>query len=148
MAGNIKRFKRGRGDSELITASEIACFAYCPEQWRLQYGLELLPANRAALDAGTRYHWWKAIAERIAGGLIGIGRVLIVIALVLLAAVAGMAMIPTGLIAVGAVLALLLGVVLILGGQGMRRRRGSGQGNITSHLSVAARTTCSLADDR
>ena len=34
---------------EMISAAEIACFAYCPEQCRLQYGLELLPANRAAL---------------------------------------------------------------------------------------------------
>ena len=40
----------------LVSAAEIAGFAYCPEQWRLEYGLELLPANRAALDAGTRHH--------------------------------------------------------------------------------------------
>jgi hypothetical protein len=69
--------------SELITASEIACFAYCREQWRLECGLELLPANQAALDAGTRHHWWKAIAERFAAKFIGIGRVLIVIAVLL-----------------------------------------------------------------
>jgi hypothetical protein len=68
----------------MITASEIACYAYCPEQWRLQYGLELLPANLAALDAGNRHHWWKVIAERIAGGAIGIGRALIVVAVLLL----------------------------------------------------------------
>jgi hypothetical protein len=68
----------------LVSAAEIACFAYCPEQWRLQYGLELLPANRAALDAGTRHHERKAAAEHVAGGSIGIGRALIVAALVLL----------------------------------------------------------------
>jgi hypothetical protein len=71
-------------NSELVTAAEIACFAYCPEQWRLQYGLELLPANRAALDAGTRHHERKAAAERVAVGSIGLGRALIVAALVLL----------------------------------------------------------------
>jgi hypothetical protein len=69
---------------EMVTASEIACFAYCPEQWRLEYGLELLPANRAALDAGKRHHWWKAIAERIAARFIAIGRVLIVAAVLAL----------------------------------------------------------------
>ena len=69
---------------EMVTASEIACWVYCPEQFRLQYGLGLEPANRAALDAGTRHHEQKAVVERVAGGSIGIGRVLIVVALVLL----------------------------------------------------------------
>jgi hypothetical protein len=32
--------RRRRGD-DFITAAELACFAYCPEQWRLEYGLEL-----------------------------------------------------------------------------------------------------------
>ena len=39
----------GRGEG-LVTATEIACFAYCPEQWRLQYGLGLPAENQAALD--------------------------------------------------------------------------------------------------
>jgi hypothetical protein len=30
---------RSRQTDDLITASEVASFAYCPEQWRLQYGL-------------------------------------------------------------------------------------------------------------
>jgi hypothetical protein len=72
----MRQAKWKQDGSGLISASEIACYAYCPEQYRLQYGLELLPANRAALDAGTRHHWWKAIAERIAGVAIGIGRAL------------------------------------------------------------------------
>jgi Ni/Fe-hydrogenase subunit HybB-like protein len=84
VGGKIKRAKRGRDDSELITASEIACFAYCPEQWRLEYGLELLPANQPALDAGTRHHASKAVAERVADGIIGLGRVLVVATLLLL----------------------------------------------------------------
>ena len=42
MGGTIKRLTRPRGAAELITASEIACFTYCPEHWRLEYGLELL----------------------------------------------------------------------------------------------------------
>ena len=70
--------------SNLITANEIACFAYCPEQWRLQYGLGLEPENRAALDAGTRYHARKAVAERVAGGSITLGRFLVALAAVVL----------------------------------------------------------------
>ena len=70
--------------SDLVTASEITCFAYCPEQWRLQYGLGLEAENQAALDAGTWHHERKAVAERVAGGSIGIGRTLVVVAFVLL----------------------------------------------------------------
>ncbi len=64
---------RRTGRFDLISAEEMACFAYCPEQWRLQHGLGLPPANRAALAAGTRHHERKAVAERIAGGSIGLG---------------------------------------------------------------------------
>jgi hypothetical protein len=69
---------------EMVTAAEIACWAYCPEQWRLQYGQGLPPANRAAMDAGTRHHERKAVAERIAGGSITLGRFLAVVAAVVL----------------------------------------------------------------
>jgi hypothetical protein len=75
--------RRQRPD-DLITAAEIACWAYCPEQWRLSYGLGLEPENRAALDAGTRHHAWKAVAERFAGALIRLGRLLVVLAAVAL----------------------------------------------------------------
>ena len=61
--------KQGGAAHGLISAQEIACLAYCPEQWRLQSGLGLLPANTVALEAGTRHHASKALAERIAGGL-------------------------------------------------------------------------------
>ncbi len=69
------RKARANDRDELISAAEVACYAYCPEQWRLEYGLELPPANRAALDAGTRHHAGKALAERIATvlGMVGIG---------------------------------------------------------------------------
>ena len=66
---------------ELIDASEIACFAYCPEQWRLQYGLGLTSQNQAALQAGTRHHARKAVAERLAGSLVAVGRLVAVIAI-------------------------------------------------------------------
>jgi hypothetical protein len=44
----------------------------------------LKPTNRAALDAGNQHHARKAVAERIAGWLVTFGRVLIVVALLLI----------------------------------------------------------------
>lgn len=78
------RSKRRESGPELITAAEIACWAYCPEQWRLQYGLWLEPENQAALAAGDRHHARKAVAERIAGGSITLGRFLIALAALVL----------------------------------------------------------------
>ena len=69
-----------RRDSRMVTATELACFEYFKEQWRLQYALGLEPGNRAALDAGTRHHEGKAVAESIAGGSISVGRLLIAVA--------------------------------------------------------------------
>jgi hypothetical protein len=73
-----------RHSSDLITAQEIACWAYCPEQWRLQYGQRLPPANQAAMDAGTRHHEQKAVVEQVAGGSIALGRLLAILAVVVL----------------------------------------------------------------
>ncbi len=70
--------------AELVTATEIAALVYCPEQWRLANGLGLKPTNNAALDAGTRHHAKKALAERIAGGLIAIGRWVVLLAILAL----------------------------------------------------------------
>jgi hypothetical protein len=62
----MKRPDKEKRSAELITAAEIACFAYCPEQWRLEYGLGLKPSNGAALDAGEQDHARKAVAARVA----------------------------------------------------------------------------------
>ncbi len=66
------RGRGGRGDG-LVTASEVACFVYCPEQWRLHYGLGLPAENQPALDAGTRHHDAQAAAERRAAWTIRLG---------------------------------------------------------------------------
>jgi hypothetical protein len=71
--------------SDLVTAEEVACFAYCPEQWRLQHRLGFHSANQEALNAGVRHHTRKAVAERLAVGSMMLGRVLVVIALLVLA---------------------------------------------------------------
>jgi len=81
----MKRWYRRRGGrpEDLVTASEIACYAYCPEQWRLEYGLGLLAENQATLDAGTRHHARKAAAERLADWSIRLGLAIIVAVLLL-----------------------------------------------------------------
>jgi hypothetical protein len=50
----------------------------------LQYGLGLEPENRAALDAGTRHHARKAAVERVAGGSLALGRLLVAVAVLVL----------------------------------------------------------------
>ena len=39
--------RKPKQPTDLISAQEIACFAYCPEQWRLQYGLGQFEQIRA-----------------------------------------------------------------------------------------------------
>lgn len=62
-----------QASAKMVSAQEVACFAYCPEQWRLQYGEGLLPTNGAARSAGTRHHARIAAAERVASALIVAG---------------------------------------------------------------------------
>ena len=81
----MRKNKRDHSPNDLISASEIASFVYCPEQFRLEHGLGLEPENRQVLDAGTRHHARKAVAERVAGGAIGLGKTLLLVAAVLLA---------------------------------------------------------------
>jgi len=52
--------------------------------WRLEYGLGLEAENREAMEAGERHHARKAVAERVAGGFVGIGRLVVVLAVLAL----------------------------------------------------------------
>jgi hypothetical protein len=74
-----------RRAAEVISAEEIACYAYCPEQWRLQHGLGLTPVNQEILNAGVRHHTRKAVAERVAGASMLLGQFLVIIAILALA---------------------------------------------------------------
>jgi hypothetical protein len=73
-----------RGPDDLITAGEVACIVYCPEQWRLQFGQGLPAENQAALDAGTRHHAGKAAVERVASRSVLLGQAILLAALLLL----------------------------------------------------------------
>ena len=118
-------------EHDLVTASEIAAFVYCREQWRLEHGLGLEPGG---FGRGYAASWQEgrrgADSRRLdhAGAVSGHsgGRGAPPAALVVVMSL------PTGWIAGGAVAALLLGLVMVLGGQGMRRRRGLGGGKSVS----------------
>ena len=69
---------------EMISAQEIACYAYCPEQWRLQYGEGLPPGFGAVLAAGTRHHDRNTVIERASSLSIASRRIVILAAAVLL----------------------------------------------------------------
>ena len=69
----------------ILSASEVASWAYCPEAWRLEYGLKLTPGNARERASGERYHVVKAHAERAASGSIALGRVLLALAALLAA---------------------------------------------------------------
>ncbi len=65
------RFYGKRSGPEIISAQEIACFVYCPEAWRLQHGLGLKAANRAALNPGVGvgqegYHFFGPVGTTAA----------------------------------------------------------------------------------
>lgn len=75
-----------RHENDLVSASEIAEWAWCPESWRLKsFGHESI--NRAALEKGEREHERKASFEVVSRSAISLGWSLLVAA-VLLALVA------------------------------------------------------------
>jgi hypothetical protein len=69
--------------SDAISASEIASFAYCPEQWRLQYGLGHASENVAFLKQGEGLHAKTASVEVSSRGVFRLSWVLILLASVL-----------------------------------------------------------------
>jgi hypothetical protein len=74
------------GGPEMVSASEIGEFVYCAEAWRLARALGVPAGNQAALDAGARKHRQMAMRERVAGGAIGLGRTLVIAAVLVLLA--------------------------------------------------------------
>jgi hypothetical protein len=80
----MRRRNGGTRDADMVSAAEIGDFVFCKEAWRLRHGLGLEPGNQAALDAGDQHHARKAVAERVAGGAIGLGWWLVVLAVLAL----------------------------------------------------------------
>lgn len=69
---------------DVVSASEIASWAWCPESWRLNsVGHE--PENRAAIERGERFHVEKAAFEGRSRTVISFGWWLLALALILAA---------------------------------------------------------------
>ena len=69
---------------DVVSATEIASFVYCPEQWRLQHGLGNESENVASLSRGEAFHAKNASVEMRTRRASWIGLVLVALALVVL----------------------------------------------------------------
>jgi hypothetical protein len=67
---------------DIVSASEIGSWVYCPEAWRLQ-ALGAEPENWDALEAGERRHAETAAFEVQSGAALTLGRWLIAAAVLL-----------------------------------------------------------------
>ena len=68
----------------IVSASEIASFVYCPEQWRLQHGLGNESENVAGIDRGEALHVGTARLEVGTRKASRLGVLLVVLAAILL----------------------------------------------------------------
>ena len=70
-------------DSEMVSASEIASYCFCPEAWRLGSAIGLRPNNERVLARGEESHakiavveqttqaaWWVGVALLVLGALL------------------------------------------------------------------------------
>lgn len=73
---------RMNGKDDVVSASEIAAWAWCPESWRLA-ALGHEPGNKAALARGERHHERKAAFEERSRSAISLGWWLLAAALLL-----------------------------------------------------------------
>ena len=71
-------------DPDIVTASEIASWAWCPESWRLS-SLGHEPENRAAMKRGEERHALTALFVRWSALAIKVGIWLLVAALLVAA---------------------------------------------------------------
>jgi hypothetical protein len=62
--------------SEIVSASEIASWAWCPESWRLN-SLGVEPTNLAQIERGERHHAAKAAFEERSRSAISLGWLLL-----------------------------------------------------------------------
>jgi hypothetical protein len=78
------KIMRNYEDPDLVSASEIASYAFCPEAWRLGSGLDLRPNNEQELSRGERIHEKTAVLERRSQSALRLAFVLLVIGLLIL----------------------------------------------------------------
>lgn len=68
--------------TDVVSATEIASWAWCPESWRLQ-ALGREPENKAELARGRTFHTRTARAEVTSRRAVRLARWLLVLALLL-----------------------------------------------------------------
>lgn len=78
-----------RRDEDVVSATEIAQWAWCPESWRLEL-LGHRPGNERALRRGekrhsslARFEGWSAVATKLGLWLLVLALLLVALALVL-----------------------------------------------------------------
>ena len=70
--------------SGVVSATEVASYVYCPEQWRLEHGLGNASTNTASLARGAAQHRKIAAVEVWSRHALRLGLVLVVLAAILL----------------------------------------------------------------
>ena len=70
-------------NSGVVSATEVAAYVYCPEQWRLQHGLGHLSTNTASLAHGAALHRKTAAVEVWSRRALRLAFVLVVLAALL-----------------------------------------------------------------
>lgn len=80
------RGSKFRQDDDVVSASEIAQWAWCPEAWRLE-ALGHEPGNRQAIQKGETFHARTASFETGSRATISVGWWLLAAGLLLLLAV-------------------------------------------------------------
>ena len=73
-----------RHPDDVVSASEIASWTWCPEAWRLGQGLGLRPGHEERLEEGERIHARTATVERHSGAALRVGLVLLALGVVAL----------------------------------------------------------------
>ena len=70
--------------SGVVSATEVASYVYCPEQWRLEHGLGQSSTNKASLARGAALHKKTAAVEVRSRHALRLAFVLVVLAAILL----------------------------------------------------------------
>jgi hypothetical protein len=70
--------------SGVVSATEVASYVYCPEQWRLEHGLGHASTNKASLARGTALHAKTAAVEVWSRRGLRLGFVLVALAALLM----------------------------------------------------------------
>ena len=79
MEARRKKIVTNRRD-DTVAASEIANWVFCHEAWRLD-AIGHKASNQPERDGGTAHHVDLATTERIAGGAIGVGIWMVLLAM-------------------------------------------------------------------